>query len=357
MSPEIVGLEKYIAALVTFGAIVLIGFIIQILISTRLQKIVAKTPWKGDDIIVEGIKGRVIIWSIIIGLYAALPLMHLPAEYHRIIEKVLLVLVIFFVTLTVSSIVGGFIRAYSGEPKGEIFSTSIFSIFAKIVVISIGLMIILQALDVSITPLLTALGVGGLAVALALQDTLGNLFAGLNILFSGKVKVGDYIKLQSGEEGYVIDITWRSTTIRQLTDNYVIIPNSRLASSITINYNLPKSALTVNIGVGVAYDSDLEKVERITLETAREVLREIEGNKLEKDPWVRFHTFGDSSIDLNVALHVNEYSRQFIIKHEFVKRLHKRYREEGIVIPFPIRTLEFAKGVKNPFENNNPDHR
>jgi len=356
MAPEIVGFEKYIAALVTFGAIVLGGFIIQILISTRLQKIVAKTHWKGDDVIIEGLRGRIIIWSVIIGLYAALPLLHLPAEYHRIIEKVLLVLVILFITLAASSIISGFIRAYAGEPKGEIFSTSIFSIFAKIVVISIGLMIILQALDISITPLLTALGVGGLAVALALQDTLGNLFAGLNILFSGKVKKGDYIKLQSGEEGYVVDITWRNTTIRQLADNFVIIPNSRLASSITTNYNLPKSALTVSIGLGVAYDSDLEKVERVTLATAREVLREIEGDEPEQEPSLRFHTFGDSSIDLTVALYVKEYSRQFIIKHEFVKRLHKKYREEGIVIPFPVRTLEFARGVKNPLDNNNPDN-
>ncbi len=336
-------IERLTPPVVTFVIIVFIGFLAQILVNTRLRKVAEKTPWKGDDVIIAGLRGRIILWSVIIGLYAAIPLLHLPPDYHFIVQKVLLVLVILSITLTVSSIVSGFIRVQSGEAKGEIFSTSIFTIFSRVIVMSIGLLIILQALNISITPILTALGVGGLAVALALQETLGNLFAGLNILIAGKIMVGNYIQLQSGEAGYVTDINWRSTTIRQLSNNFVIIPNSKLASSITTNFNLPEIEMSTLVEVGVAYDSDLEKVEKVTIEVARDVLKSVEGGVVNFEPFTRYHTFGDSSINFTVILRVKEFVNQYLVKHEFVKRLHKRYKEEGIVIPFPIRTLEFSK--------------
>ncbi len=341
--------ERYVAAAVTFGISVLVGLILQLLVNTRLHKIALKTKWKGDEVIISALKGRIILWAVIIGLYSALPMLELPPHYHIIIQKALLVLVILSITLAASSILSGFIRAYAGEVKGEILSTSIFAIFSRIVVMSIGIMIILQSLDISITPILTALGVGGLAVALALQDTLGNLFAGLNILFSGKIKVGDYIKLQSGEEGYVVDITWRHTTIRQLTDNHIIIPNSRLAQSITTNFHLPDTECSVIVPLGVSYNSDLEQVERVTLEVARQILKEVEGSDPDKEPSLRFHTFGDSSINMNVSLNVKEYSKQYMVKHQFIKRLHTRFKAEGIIIPYPIRTIKFAEGSKGLF--------
>lgn len=348
MSSEMISADKYMAALVTLAAIILVGIIIQILINTKLHRLVQRTHWKGDNVIVEGLRGRIILWSLIIGLYSALPMLHLPPDYHLIVEKILLVILIFSVTLAASSILSGFIRAYSTDAKGVIFTTSIFSIFSRIVVMSIGFMIILDSLKISITPILTALGVGGLAVALAMQDTLGNLFAGLSILFSGKIKVGDYIRLQSGEEGNIIDINWRNTTIRNPGDNFIVIPNSKLASSITTNFNLPETDMFITIPIGVAYDSDLEKVERITLEVAREITQKTEGGVADFEPSLRFHTFADHSIDLTVSLRIRDYTKQYLIKHEFIKQLHKRYKDEGIVIPFPVRRVEFAKGTKNP---------
>ncbi|SYZ72044.1 Mechanosensitive ion channel family protein [Candidatus Zixiibacteriota bacterium] len=346
MEQELTLLERLTPPVLTFIIIVVIGFVTQLLVNTRLRKIAEKTPWKGDDVIIEGLRGRIILWAVIIGLYAAVPLLHLPPEYHTITLKALLVLVILSITLTASSIVSGFIRVQSGGAKGEIFSTSIFTIFSRIVVMSIGLLVILQALNISITPILTALGVGGLAVALALQETLGNLFAGLNIVISGKIKVGNYIKMQSGEEGYVTDITWRSTTIKQLSNNYVIIPNSKLAASVTTNFNLPEVEMSALVEVGVAYDSDLAKVEKVTIEVAREVLKSVEGGVVNFEPFIRYHTFGDFSINFTVILRVKEFVNQYLVKHEFVKRLHKRFNDEGIVIPFPIRTLEFSPGSR-----------
>ena len=183
---------------------------------------------------------------------------------------------------------------------------------------------VLNSLGISITPIITALGVGGLAVALALQDTLANLFAGIHILATRKIRPGDYVKLASGEEGYVVDVTWRQTTIRQLPYNIITVPNSQIASTSTTNYNLPHKELSVYVQVGVAYDSDLEHVERVTLEVAKEVMNEVEGGVTGFEPLVRYHTFGDSSINFTLIMRGKVFVNQYLLKHEFIKRLHKR---------------------------------
>jgi len=176
-------------------------------------------------------------------------------------------------------------------------------------------------------------------VALALQRPLGDFFAGIHLILSKQIRIGDYIKLETGEEGYVVDITWRNTTIRQLPNNLVIIPNSRLASLMIINYYQPEKELSVLLNIGVSYSSDLEKVERVTIEVAKEVMKEVPGGVPEFEPFIRYHTFGDFSINFSVILRAKEYTDQFLIKHEFIKRLHRRYRREGIEIPFPIRVV------------------
>ena len=165
-----------------------------------------------------------------------------------------------------------------------------------------GFLVVLQTLGVSIAPLLTALGVGGLAVALALQDTLANLFAGVHILASKTVQPGDYIRLSSGEEGYVVDINWRNTAVRQLSNNLVIIPNAQLAGTNMTNFTRPEQQMSILVQVGVGYDSDLDHVERVTIEVVAEVMTEINGGVPDHEPAVRFHTFGDSSIGFTVIL-------------------------------------------------------
>jgi metal-sulfur cluster biosynthetic enzyme len=180
-----------------------------------------------------------------------------------------------------------------------------------------------------------------LAVALALQETLANIFSGLHLILSKQLRLGDYIHLSSGEEGRVTDITWRFTTIVPVGEgNMVVIPNQKIASSIITNYSMPRHDIIIKIPVGVAYDSDLQKVEDVTLEVARQVLESL-NEKIDagRQPSVRFYNFGESSIDFNVLLHSARFDDQFRLKHEFIKALTARFRQEGIEIPFPIRTI------------------
>lgn len=184
---------------------------------------------------------------------------------------------------------------------------------------------------------------GGLAVALALQDTLSNLFAGIHTIASRKIRPGDYLKLDTGQEGYVADITWRYTTIRTLANNMVIIPNAKIASAVATNFSLPEPEIAISVDVGVGYGSDLDQVESVTMDVARTVMMEIEGGIPGFEPSIRYNKFDESSINFAVNLRAKEFANQYLIRHELIKRLQKRYRQEGIEIPFPIRTIRMAE--------------
>jgi small-conductance mechanosensitive channel len=281
----------------------------------------------------------VIIWLLIAGIYGAILSIPMNPSLLAHLKQILLVVVILSGTLVIAKMTAGFVSIYVQRDDVPLPSTSIFRNLTKVLVFLIGIMVILQSLGISITPILTALGVGGLAAALALQPTLANLFSGLQIIVAKQLHPGDYVKLDSGEEGYVTDVTWRNTTIRALPNNMIIVPNSRMASAIITNYYQPQQETSVLIQVGVSYDSDLKKVEKVTIEVGKEIMKEVEGGVPEFEPLIRYHTFDDSSINFTVILRTKEYVGQYLIKHEFIKRLHERYDKEGIVIPFPIRTV------------------
>ena len=178
-----------------------------------------------------------------------------------------------------------------------------------------------------------------MAVALALQETLANIFAGLHLILSKQLRLGDYIKLSSGEEGRVTDITWRFTTIIPVgASNTIVIPNKTIAGANITNYSLPSNQINISVPIGVAYDSDLVLVQRVTVETAREVLARVDEDA-SANPVVRFTDFGESSIDFVVVLQSSLFDHQGVIKHEFIKALTERYRKEGIDMPYPIRTI------------------
>jgi small-conductance mechanosensitive channel len=318
------------------------GWVFQKLVSVRLRRAARKTAYKWDDVLVRSLKGLVVVWFFLGGAALALKTVALSSGASRPIEKGLSLLVIFSVVLFFVRLSSGLIRLYLDKVTG--LPTSILRNIAAVVIYILGFLVILDYLGISITPILTALGVGGLAVALALQDTLSNLFAGLHILMTRNIRPGDYIKLQSGEEGFVADITWRNVTIRALANNLIIIPNSKLAATIVTNFHLPDTELAVLINVGVSYGSDLRRVEEVTRDVAAEVMRETEGGLPEFKPFIRYNAFGDSSINFTVILRGREYVDQYLIKHEFVKKLHERFRAEGIEIPFPIRTVYLQDG-------------
>lgn len=330
-------MDPLISAGIIFVTSALIGLFVEKIVLHHLEKVARFTPWEGDEIVIASLKGLVLYSCVLAGLYGASLRLPLDERVRAIICKVLLVLFLLIVTVVMVRLATGFVAHYA--EKAVLPATSIFINLAKVLAFSLGMLIILQSVGISITPLLTALGVGGIAVALALQDTLSNIFAGLHIIATRQICLGNFIRLDSGEEGFVTDITWRNTLIRTLPNNTVLIPNSKLAGVIVTNYNLPATEMSVLVQVGVSYDSDLEKVEQVTIDVARQLLQEVAGGVPDFEPFIRYHTFADFSVNFSVILRGKEYTDQYLLKHEFVKRLHQRYRQEGIEIPFPIRTV------------------
>lgn len=331
---------KYLLAAAVFALLVFAGFFAKGLFLRILEKSVKKTATRFDDIMLDTVKGPSAIWILIPAIYFSLQFLpDFSEHWSEIIDRIFLSLIIISVTWFLANLISRFLSEYAGRIVPGIPITSLTQNFIRLIILVIGIMILLDSLGLQITTLITALGIGSLAVALALQDTLSNLFAGIHILVDKPVQIGQFVKLDSGEEGYVSQIGWRSVRVRMLPNNMVVIPNSKLVNSVLTNYYYPQKELSVLVQVGVHYKSELEHVETVTIEAAKEIMRTVKGGVPESMPFIRYHTFNDFSIDFTVILKAKEFVDSYLIKHEFIKLLHKKYKQEGIEIPFPIRTI------------------
>lgn len=322
---------------------------------SRVRAFAAKTKSKLDDVILSALDLPLLLLIFVSGAVVLDKIAPIGKEarftmYFMLAFKITTVIAII---LFLDKFLKGLIEIYSD--RVDILKTShgVVQSLVRMIVIGLGVLILFDSFGVSITPFLASLGIGSLALALALQPTLENFFAGIQIVIDKPIKVGQFIKLDSGEEGYVHKIGWRSTWVRMLPNNVVVIPNKILINTKLLNYYYPEQELAVLVQVGVHYDSDLRKVEQVTIEVAKEVMREVKGGVPEFKPFIRYHTFNDFSIDFTVILRAREFVDNYLVKHEFIKRLHERFKKEGIVIPYPIRAVNYSQeGAQTGFPQN-----
>ena len=298
---------------------------------------VDESTWK--YVFIRSVHGVPIFFSFIIGLYWAIEAVEISPTLTKLLSYLLFTSNVITITRVLARTVDGVVTMYFERSNKDLPKTTLLNNILIGVIYVMGVLVILQYYGISIAPILTAAGVGGMAVALALQETLANIFAGLHLILSKQIRIGDYIRLGTGEEGRVTDITWRFTTIVPLgASSTVVIPNKTIAGANITNFNMPTRNLNISVPVGVAYDSDLALVERVTIETAKEVLARVDNNP-NAEPLVRYTKFNDSSIDFAVILPSSQFDQQGLIIHDFIKALTDRYRVEGIDIPYPIRTI------------------
>ncbi len=289
-------------------------------------------------VLLQSIRGLPRVWCFALGVYGAICVIPLTEPVRQLLSSILFAIVIFTVTRVTARVLSQLIAIYTAGAMDDSSGSTLLINLSDVAVYAGGIIFILSDNDISIAPIITALGVGGMAVALGLQDMLANIFAGLHLLLSKQIRVGNHIRLSSGEEGMVTDITWRNTTLRTVAKNNVIVPNKTMAAATITNYDFPQEELAITIPVGVSYDSDLEKVETVTLEVACQVAGWTEEAQFAK-PLVRFTGFEESAIAFNAIIYLPRYTDQVVIRHAFIKALTLRYREEGILIPYPIRTI------------------
>lgn len=309
------------------------------LIFSRLLKLSFFNKWGGEAIVKRlSAPAWLLIFAITIQLGGKL--VDLKKSWQEALGQASLVLfsIAFILVLNrfLTILFESFAEKYQGVSRGQGFGKTLI----QVGVWAIGLMILMDSLGISITPLVASLGIGSVAAGLALQDTLSNLFSGFYLMVDRPVRVGDFIRLENNMEGFVDVIGWRSTRVRLVNSNLLVIPNSKIASSTFVNFNLPSSEMTFVVPLAVSYESDLDKVENVVLDESVKLLTEVPGGVTNFEPLVRYSSFGDSSISFNVILKCREFVDQNLLRHEMIKRIHRRFQVEGIEIPFPQRVVQ-----------------
>ncbi len=358
-SLELLGLSELASDLMLPACILMVALTVGLMLHNFINKQILQrlnVPENSlQTIFIRAMHGIPISLCLMTGLYWIVNTSHLPAAVEQLFSYILFTIIVFTITIVLERTLSGLVDWKLGHAGDTASQSTLLDTILKVIIYAVGVLTVLQYYGISITPIITAMGVGGMALALGLQETLANIFAGLQIIISRQLSINDYIRLGAGEEGRVMDINWRYTTIMPPSGtNLVVIPNKTIANSTTTNFSRPKDNISISIPVGVAYDSDLAHVEQVTLEVAQEVMERCEGEHDADlpEPFVRFHTFAESSIDFNVVLHSSRFDLQYLLKHEFIKALTKRYREENIDIPFPIRTV-----VQKDSSTDNPPEK
>ena len=337
--------RPYMVDLAALAVVLLIALMIGFALNRFFHHWSVKLRGKRGELLFALLQSLPIPLLLLFGLYTGLQIVELPHKWELIGSKLIVALVIIVLFYFPSKILILFLRRASEKNPGLEQVAAPATLIVRALFALVATVIILENLGIHLTAVWTTLGVGSVAVALALQETLSNFFAGLYIMADRPIRPGDYIKLDSGQEGFVVRVGWRSTSIRMLANNLVVIPNSTLAKAVITNYSLPEDRMSYVLQVGVAYGSDPGRVEKALLEATRDAVGDrVPGLMAFPEPFVRFIPgFGDSSLDFSLIVQVEKFTDQYLVQSELRKRIVKRFEQEGIEIPFPVRTLVLDK--------------
>lgn len=326
-------------SIVGFVVTVCIGVVIDRWVIGRVKRFAARTGWTAGEPVAKALSGAPTILAVLIGTANALSLSPLSPSRIVLANTAITAASIILITWVIERAVSGMLESYGASENALIPTTTIFNTIVKLVIYLIGALVAMHAVGISITPMITALGIGGLSIALALKDTLSNLFAGIQVILSKQITIGDYVQLGAAQEGYVVDINWRNTTIRTLANSTVIVPNGNVATGVITNFGRTQHELSFSVPMHVSYDSDLERIERLIHDVIATMQIDFSDKMPAVTPGIRYQGFGESSINVNAVLKVFEYEFQFEMRHEFVKRMHRVFTAEGIHIPYPTREI------------------
>ena len=342
------------SAALIFAAFLIAAGVANVVMRVFLGRVARLTPGTLDEELLTVVRGPVVLFITLSGLFLALliltnldsPRYALITGYDDQIRRAWLVVVIAEVAYLLYHLLDAtmtwYIQSVAQTTETQLDDRLLPPLkrIMPLLVYSLGFLMALSVLNIPISPILAGLGIGGLAVALAVQPTLANFFAGTYVVTEGELNVGDYIELQGGPSGYVVEVGWRSTKIRSMYNNLVIIPNSQMANSIVTNYYSPEPSMNVLVYCGVSYDSDLEVVESVVKEAAQELVTESE-HSVDGEPWFGFDEFGDSNISFWVFVQAKDRLGSFYLTSDLVKVIHSRLTAEGIEINYPVRKLVF----------------
>lgn len=292
-------------------------------------------PGRGARVLLSSLRYPSFLWCLTGALAVTLRFTNLPGYAEYWAEAGLVVFVVLSVCVVTSSLLVRLADVTAQERGLSVAMSGVAKALIHVFVLTIGATVLLRYFDTSIAPLLTALGVGGLALALALRDTLANFFAGIHILVEAPISIGDFIRLSSGEEGTVTDIGWRTTRVLTTTNNVIVIPNEKITSSILTNFALPNQKVVAEVQIVTALNADVDRASAIALEEASK-----EENLVPDfvplvifDPGVL-----PTHLQFKLIIQVKHRLNQGIAQSNIRRRMLARFRAEGIALPeLPLR--------------------
>ena len=294
---------------------------------------------------VEEINTLIYAGIMILGAYMAVVSIPVVRDFYDLVRRAFSVAAIVLIFVSLIRAQGTLFDWYQRRQQRRAAARMIISVLplfkrsAAVSAMVLGALMIMGQLGIQIAPILAGLGIGGIAVALALQSTLANFFSGVSILSDGTLQVGDLVELEDGLRSWVMEIGWRATKIRTIDNNVIIVPNSKLAETQTINYNYGTEQIDAIVLYGVAYFTDLRRCREVTHEIAKAVIEKTEGAIKSFDPVVVFTGFGDSNIDVRVVMRARDWQARWNLVNNFVMDVMERYEQEGLEISFPNRNL------------------
>jgi MscS family membrane protein len=337
--------KKILVAALIFVAFWLFSKLVRYFLTVWGPKFTSFTATDLDDRILSRITPPAALLVIFAGIYLAVKSLPLAEKAHAIGSGIAFVLTMAILTniiyRTIDETLVWYASRLADSDRGGLDKQLLPLVekLATIFLVGTALIIILKHFNYDILSLVTALGIGSLAIGMAAKDTLANMISGFTLMIDRPFRIGDRIQLNTGQFGDVADIGLRSTKIRTVDNTLLIIPNSDLCNTTVINQAFPDLKTRGRINVGVAYGSDVEQVKRIMAATALEIAEVLR----EPAPEGFFTAFGDSALQMALIFWVEDYTKLFPITDRINSLLLLRFAENSITIPFPTSTVLIHK--------------
>lgn len=342
---------------VAFGVLFIISIVISYALSSFFIKIFSflsrRTKTTLDDEILKRLKTPLFVFFFLTAVEISTLSFYPETQiFDKPVNEIYIILIFIIIAFAINRIIDALLIWYGREiavqrkKREDREAFPFVRNLVKIIIYLAFLIIVLERLGIAVAPLLAGLGIAGLAVALALQDTLSNFFAGLHILADKPVREGDLVRLENGLEGNIENIGWRSTKILKGDNTHVIIPNAKLAQSIITNLSTPNEKTAVTYEVGVDYKEDVDTIEKIIFDVLKKVQKDNPDIVKDSEPWVRFDKFGDYALIFKYGYMVTNYNGQFAALKAVNRELFYAFKKNKINIPFPVRTIYSEKKKK-----------
>jgi small-conductance mechanosensitive channel len=334
----------YLKFLFVLVITLIISYLAKFIFRKILKPLTKKTKTKVDDLIIKSISSIVFYIILVLGIKFGLQYFELKtAIYNNLINTLLIIIV----AVLMIRIINNFFKHWAEEWKFKTKTTTdervipLLQKILKAVIIILAVIFVFTAWNINISPLLATAGIAGLAIGLAVKDSLANILGGLQLVLDKTFKVGDKVELESGEMGVIMDIGLRSTKLKTYDNEVIYIPNGSLANAKIKNFTQPDISIRVNVNFGVEYGSDPEKVQKVVLEAIKKIDTVIE----EPEPVVQFLNMSDFSLDFVARAWVEEYTQAYSTKLKMTDEIYEALNKAKIGIPFPTRTI-YTKAIE-----------